>query len=335
MKIHYEALTSDWFDRAMSSGPNRGDWQPKHHLDLFRPWPEKYVSDYHQPFNPFAFAINACALDASSKKNGFSKTIHDQINYLDLAASIYTETIEDHDYIKNDFAFPMYWATMKKPFYGAFMNAYTAYGYMRLYEATKNEKYLNKSFRLIRTIISKDAKIKISGKDSKDDLWLYEYVFTPQDNEVEYLKKLGTEMQEDGKMRFRVYNGHIGAIIALMKFRKLTNMRFADHIIEQAILAMSKNLASQIFDNKYFSYSLEAVILPDYGQARAVHLAKCLAEATDDEKLKATASTFERFYSTFIKECERDTYLAGRDAARTFYGSLKNQAMNTEVPKPL
>ena len=323
MKIHYETLTNDWFDRAMSTGPNRTDWQPKHHLDLFRSWPEKYVTDYHQPFNPFAFAINACALDASSKKHGLSKAMRDQIDYLDLAASIYTETIEDHTYIRNDFAFPMYWATMKKPFYGAFMNAYTAYGYMRLYETTKDEKYLSKAFRLIRTITSKDITIKLSEEDSQGDLWLYEYVFTPQENEIEYLKKLGTEMQENGNMRFRVYNGHIGAIITLMKYRKLTGMSFVDKTIEQSLLTMSKNLRKQIFENKYFSYSIEAVALPDYGQARAVHLAKQIAAATDDEALKATARVFEEFYNTSIKDCEGDTYLTGRKAALEFYSPLK------------
>ncbi|MFJ7812357.1 D-glucuronyl C5-epimerase family protein [Pseudomonas asiatica] len=334
MKIHYEALTTDWFDRAMSTGPNRTDWQPKHHLDLFRPWPEKYVTDYHQPFNPYAFAINACALDASCKKHGISKAMLDQIDYIDLAASIYTETIDDHDYVRNDFAFPMYWATMKKPFYGAFMNAYTAYGYMRLYEATENEKYLDKSVRLIRTIISKDASMRLSEKDSNGDLWLYEYVFTPQENEIEYLKQLGTEIQENGNMRFRVYNGHIGAIIALLKFRKLTGMSFVDESIEQAILTMSKNLSGQIFEAKYFSYSIEAALLPDYGQARAVHLAKHIAEATDDVSLKTTAQTFEEFYSKTIKECEKETYLAGRKAALDFYTPLKMQLTTKKEPQP-
>lgn len=324
MKIHYDALTNDWFDRAMSTGPNGTDWQPKHHLDLFRAWPEKYVTDYHQPFNPFAFAINACALDASSKKHGISKAMRDQIEYLDLAASIYTETIDDHDYIRNDFEFPMYWATMKKPFYGAFMNAYTAYGYMRLYETTTNEKYLNKAFRLIRTITSKDIKTKLSEEDSQGDLWLYEYVFTPQENEIEYLKKLGTEMQANGKMRFRVYNGHIGAIIALMKYRKLTGQSFVDKTIEQSLLTMAKKLSNQIFENKYFSYSIEAVVLPDYGQTRAVHLAKQIAEATDNEALKATAKIFQDFYITSIKDHERDIYLAGRKSALVFYNPLKS-----------
>ncbi|WP_439253959.1 D-glucuronyl C5-epimerase family protein [Pseudomonas monteilii] len=332
MNIHYEALTSDWFDRAMSTGPGKGDWQPKHYLDLFRPWPEKYVTDYHQPFNPFAFAINASALDASSKKHGISKTMLDQIDYLDLAASIYTETIGDHDYIRNDFAFPMYWATMKKPFYGAFMNAYTAYGYMRIYDATKNEKYLSKAFRLIRTIVSKDTTVKLSDKDSKGDFWLYEYVFIPQDNEIEYLKKLGTERQENGNMRFRVYNGHIGAIIALMKYRKLTGMSFTDHAIEQSLLTMSRNLNKQIFENKYFSYSIEAATLPDYGQARAVHLAKQIADATDSKELKATANFFEDFYNASIKNHEKEIYAAGRNAAREFYTPLKNNPTKAEEP---
>ncbi|MCI1037339.1 D-glucuronyl C5-epimerase family protein [Pseudomonas putida] len=333
MKIHYEALTSDWFDRAMSTGPGKGDWQPKHHMDLFRPWPEKYIVDYHQPFNPFAFAINACALYATSNKHGISKTILDQIDYLDLAASIYTEAIDDYDYIRNDFAFPMYWATMEKPFYGAFMNAYTAYGYMRLYEATTDKKHLNKAFRLLRTIISKDTAIKLSEKDSKGDFWLYEYVFTPQDSEIEYLKTLGTEKQEDGRMRFRVYNGHIGATIALMKYRKLTGMSFADEAIEQSLLTMSKNLNNQIFENRYFSYSIEAATLPDYGQARAVHLAKQIAVATDSETLKATANNFEAFYNMSIKEHEKEIYSAGRLAARELYTPRKANPAKFEQPK--
>lgn len=323
MKIHYETLTQDWFDKALSTGPHKSGWIPKHHLDLFRPWPEKYVNHYHQPFNPFAFAINACALATSCKTHGALKTILDQIDYLDLAASSYTETIGNHTYIRNDFDFPMYWATMKKPFYGAFMNAYTAYGYIKLHEATGDDKYFNKALKLITTLTSKDAQIQLSNRDSDGDFWLYEYVFTPQDTELNYLKDIGTEIQEDGRMRFRVFNGHIAAIFALMKFRKHTSMSFVDEAIEQSILTMSKNLNLQLFKQKYFSYSIEAAVLPDYGQKRAVHLAKHLAEATDDKTLKLTHEAFDTFYNESLKTCEQEIYQAGRKSALDLYTPLK------------
>ncbi|MDD1960966.1 MAG: D-glucuronyl C5-epimerase family protein [Pseudomonas capeferrum] len=324
MHINYEALTTDWFDRAMGTGPQGGKWKPKHHLDLYRPWPEQYVADFNQPFNPFAFAINACALASTCKVQGPSKVILDQIDYLDLAASIYTDTLGNHNYIRNDFSFPMYWATMKRPFYGAFMNAYTAYGYMRIFEATHDEKHLNKALKLISTITSNDTKLKLSEKDSRGDLWLYEYVFTPLETDAEHFKKLGTETQPDGTMRFRIYNGHIGALIALLKFRKLTNMGFVDETIEQALLTMSKNLGSQLLDNQFFSYSIEAPQLPDYGQARAVHLAKQLSEATDDEQLKLTYQAFDKFYRESIKDREKEVYAAGRATARELYSPLKS-----------
>lgn len=125
-------------------------------------------------------------------------------------------------------------------------------------------------------------------------------------------------------MRFRIYNGHIGALIALLKFRKLTNMGFVDETIEQALLTMSKNLGSQLLDNQFFSYSIEAPQLPDYGQARAVHLAKQLSEATDDEQLKLTYQAFDKFYRESIKDREKEVYTAGRATARELYSPLKS-----------
>ncbi|MFV3288161.1 D-glucuronyl C5-epimerase family protein [Pseudomonas sp. NY11955] len=323
MKIDYDTLTTEWFDRAMSTGPINPTWKPKHYLDLFREWPEKYIKNYNQPFNPFAFAINSSALASSSKKHEDLKAIMAQASFLDLAASLYTEEIEGHAYIRNDFSFSIYWATMEKPFYGAFMNAYTAYGYLKLYEATNNAKYLSKAEKLVKTITSKDCKIKLSSTDSNDDFWLNEYVFIPTPSEVDYLQKLGTELHDDGYMRFRIYNGNISAILGLMKFRKTSGLSFADETIEKSCLTMSKLLHKQAFNGKYFSYSIEAEIMPDYGQLRAVNLAKFLAEATNDDSLKNTFKSFEKLFNDSIKDSIQDIYAKGSADAALTYRPLK------------
>lgn len=327
MKINYDTLTTEWFDRAMSTGPINSNWKPKHYLDLFREWPEKYIKNYNQPFNPFAFAINSSALASSCKKDGDTKAIIDQASFLDFAASLYTEEIEGHLYIQNNFSFSIYWATMEKPFYGAFMNAYTAYGYLKLYEATSNAKYLVKAEKLVKTITSQDAKIKLASTDSNGDFWLNEYVFTPTPSELSYLQKLGTELHEDGSMRFRIYNGNISAIIGLMKFRKTTGLSFVDQTIEKSCSTMSKLLHKQVFNNKYFSYSIEAEIMPDYGQLRAVNLAKFLAEATNDDSLKSTYKSFDKLFNESIKDSVQEIYAKGSTDAALAYRPLK-------TPKP-
>ena len=323
MIINYDQLTSEWFDRAMSTGPVNPNWKPDHYLDLFREWPEKYVKDFKQPFNPFIFAVNCTAIATSTSTHGITKAIAEQIAYLELVANFYTEQIENQFYVRNDFSYAIYWANMKKPFYGAFMNAYTAYGFIRLFEATHDSKFLDKAEKLISTMVSAEAKIRLSSTDQKGDFWLNEYVFTPTPSEVDHLKKIGTEQDDTGFMRFRIYNGNIGAIMALMKFRKTSGLTLVDEAIEKSCMTMSRILKNQLFANKYFAYSVEAEIMPDYGQPRAVKLAKHLAEATGDESLIHTHQEFEKFYDENIKDSLKEVYAQGNLDATLAYKSPK------------
>lgn len=319
IEIHYESLTENWFDEAMYTGARAKSWLPRHALDISRPWPEKYLNTLNQPFNPFTFAVNCSTLLGASKHNGTSKPIIDQAKYLDFIATLYIQKIGELDYVFNDFNHPIFWANMPKPFYGAFMNCVTAYGYMKLFEIEGQESYLQKAHNLLLSATSQDAEIRLSGHDGQGDFWLNEYVFKPIAKETNYLQSIGTELGGDGYMRFRIFNGHIHALIALLKYRHLSGRHDFSTTIDAAMATMAKTLIHQIYEDRYFSYAIEAKALPDYGQSRAVRLAKALAECCDNENLNEAAHKFINLYSERIKHAEDAIYKEGLSNARTQY----------------
>lgn len=319
IEIHYESLDENWFDEAMYTGTRSKSWLPRHALDISRPWPEKYLNTLNQPFNPFTFAVNCSTLLGATRCNGTNKAITDQAKYLDFIATLYIQRIGELDYVFNDFNHPIFWANMPKPFYGAFMNCVTAYGYMKLFEIEGHEDYLRKAHRLLLSATSQDAEIRLSGHDSRGDFWLNEYVFRPITKETDYLQSLGTEMGQDGYMRFRIFNGHIHALIALIKYRHLSGHHDFSTATEAAISTMARTLMHQIHEDRYFSYAIEARVLPDYGQSRAVRLANALAQCCNNEKLNEAAHKFTELYSKKIKHAEDSIYKEGVNDARSKY----------------
>lgn len=319
-----EKFVSDIDNRAldaimMLSPVKPGNWDPKTFLDLAYPWPESYIERFQQPFNSYTFSRNAAALVALSKEEKNVIKVARMAEYLDFIANIYTVDEKGCAYITNEFEYGYLWSKFNYGFRGAFMNNVTAYGYLHLFEATGDRAYRKKAYRLLKASAFCETKdVKLHSVDENGYFWLNEYVFEMPKEDEALFSHLGFQKGDDGWWRARVYNGHIHALLAFIKYKVMTGSDEFDEVINKSIETMRYYLPLQIFDGKYFSYMVEMPSHPDYGQRRAEHLARGLCEISSDKSICQTATELTYFYENNIKDRDAEIHKQGTNDSRNY-----------------
>jgi len=290
------------------------NWVPQTFLDIRYPWPEKYIERFRQPFNPHMFKRNASALRQYAEKSSDNATIVlRQAEYLDFVASHYIVQDGQCSYVTNEFDYGYIGLTFQNGFRGAFMSNHTAYGYIDLYEATGNKAYLETAYALLRSsAFCETDEVFLHWEDEEGYLWLNEYVFKITPEEEARAKLIGMTPGPDGWFRAEVFNGHISALIAYIRYEQVTGTKEFDEVIRRSIATAERYLPDQIFEDRYFAYMNHFYLWPDYGQERAVRLAQGLCEISPSESLCATAQRMEALFETKIKGHEQQILTENR-----------------------
>lgn len=314
-------LSVQWFDKAMFTGPLT-KWKPKHPLDIFREWDEKYKNVYNQPISPFLFAVNCSAIYYASINLGACDLVNMQVKYMELMGDFYVKKEKSPRAVYyNNFKYNFLGCALKEGFYGSFMNAYMAYGYMKLYEAGGDHSLLIKAFDLLETMTDYD-NFDMSGFDTEGNYWLYEYVFGLSDKDKLRWSYLGGEFSKRGNPQARIFNGHMHALISLVKYKVIAKSKNFDAHISAAYKTMLRYLPEQIYENKFFSYSVEAPAIPDYGQLRAVQLVKNMAEIFSCREMLELAERFDDFYKLNIEDLDKNAPIEWMKKGVDSYKSL-------------
>lgn len=298
---------------SMLRPPLPKDWHPTDAEPPRFGWDESYIKNFGQKFSPWYFARNSAAVLGHVRTHGASQLMANMADHLVMIASPHIESIGPYRYVRNDFAFGYLWHKMKPPFYGAFMNAMTAYGLLHLYEATKVERYLLLADRLLMTSAADGAPIPLCSLG--DDFWLHEYVFQCDTEASIALRKSGRWNLA------RIFNGHIHALLAFLRFRAMTGASDYDTAIDLATRTMARWLQSQPYQDTYFSYSPDMPIYPDYGQHRAYHLATSLAQITGDPMICAASDTATTLWAA-IEGKEKEIIKSGVAKAKQAYDAM-------------
>ncbi len=292
-------------------------WFPANFSDLAYPWPEKYTEELKQPYNSFKFLQNSAALIVLSQDHANKKIVDQQAAFLSFSAEQYTVRKDGCVFITNDFRWPYLWGYFEKDFRGAFMNNVTAYAYINLFHATENRDYLVKARELLRsTVDCGKSEASLSSTDDKGFFWLNEYVFQNNEEYDKLYDALGYEKDSKGWRKARIYNGHIHALLAFIKYRNATGSTEFDAAIDESIETMRHYLPMQIYEKKYFSYDVTYPMYPDYGQRRAAHLAEGLCKITRNDDLCATAKNMRTFYDEQIQPNDDVVYKKAHSKAR-------------------
>jgi hypothetical protein len=292
-------------------------WRPKHYLDLRYPWPERNLEEHGQPFNAWTFAKNATAL-AELAAAGPSPVIPRMAAYLDLVAGFATVGADGAcPYVVNDFAYENIWTTFLPGFRGAFTNAVTAYGYVELSRATGEPAYLDTAHGLLAAAaFCETDEVRLHTVDAEGRLWLDEYVFTVPPEDVRLMEALGFIADAEGRFHARIYNGHIHALLAYIRYAQVTGSGEFDGVIAAAIETMRRALPGQIYEGRFFSYEIEFPAYPDYGPERAVLLAEGLCEIARLPDLCRTAGEMRAFFEARMRGREQAIYDAAYAEAR-------------------
>jgi hypothetical protein len=298
----------DAIDRAhMLYPPTPEQWEIAGADSLRYGWDPDYTQRRGQTFSPWYFAKNCSAVLGHVRAHGKSDLMKEMAREIVAVMDPHLYTVGSYKYISNDFNFNYLWHEIKPPFYGAFMNNVTAQGLLNLYEATDAEYYLLLADRLMLTSTDLGAPIPLCSIGS-GDFWLHEYVF-----KLEATVKRWVQFNRSGDWYMtRIYNGHIHALLPLMRIREMTGTRDYDDAISSAIATMRDWIPFQNYQDKYFSYSPDLPIYPDYGQRRAVHLTESLANLTGDIELKETSKDLQIIWSK-VEEKEKEMLALGME----------------------
>lgn len=304
----------------MLTPPTPRGWEIKGPESVRFGWDEKYITKHGQKFSPWYFAKNSAAVLGHVKAHGKSALMCDMAEVIAAVAAPHIEAIGSYRYVFNDFEHSYLWHKVKPPFYGAFMNNVTASGFLHLYEATGIERYLLLADRLMMTSVDQHAIIPLCSDRGGGDFWLHEYVFRTDVDGSTWADIHSTTVWHQP----RIYNGHIHALLPLMRMQVMTSSLDYDLPIRKAIGTMRKWLPKQIHDGKYFSYAPDMPIYPDYGQKRAVHLTESLAQLTRDPQIIEAASMANILWLS-IEGKEKETFAEGMEQTKRAYGDSKSR----------
>ena len=205
------------------------------------------------------------------------------------------EWIDGYFYWPHQSEYSVLRLTAQTPFFGAFANCVAAYGALTLIDIHNDPALIQIADALIATVCAiEEAPIPLSAYDENGWLWLNEYVFHPQPEDLPFARHLGLFVDGGESIRLRVYNGHIHALLALMKHARVRNTDEYAEIIEQATRTLRHALPHQIVDDRYARYLHDLPRIADYGQDRAVFLAEGLEKICLHPAFTEIANQFRR-----------------------------------------
>lgn len=313
--LHSNTSIEDIDKGSMLRPPIPRGWEPTGPESFRYEWDEKYVKNYNQKFSPWAFTRNCAAVLGHVQRNGKSELMRDMADALVRVLEPHIQAIGLNRYVRNRFEYHYLHHKMKSPFFGAFMNNVTAYGLLYLYEATGVERHLLLADRLLMTSVDPVSVIPLSSDKGDGDFWLHEYVFMTDEHgpwaDIQ-VSKIWSQA--------RIYNGHIHALLPLMRMRAMTGSSDYDEPIEKAVATMAKWLPHQVYQEKYFSYSPDMPIFPDYGQKRALHLMEALSLLTGDPDITAAAENAKEIWPS-IDGREKEVIASAMSDANRDYQS--------------
>lgn len=297
----------DLIDSAMLVRPPIfRDWSPSSDTDFRFGWDAGYISKYGQSFSPWAFLKNSAAVLGYARLHGPTDLMKAMSRKLVDVLLPHVERDETSAYVVNDFAFSYLWREFRPPFYGAFMNGVTAYGLLYLFEATGDAGHLSLARSLLDAMASPNRRIPLMTERA-GRIWLHEYVWHSDSPAPPGITvNAGWNCSE-------IYNGHIHALLPLMRFKAMTGESIFDATIAAALNTVRTEFGQQIFEDRYFSYSKEMPEYPDYGQARAWHLLDGLAKVTGEAGLAHMGERAQAFYNENIEGRDKEICRAAHD----------------------
>ena len=281
-------------------------------------WDQKYIVQHRQLFSPWFFAKNCAAVLGHVRANGRTRLMDEMSDYLLSVAEPHIETLGSFRYVRNDFEYSFLWHKFRKPFYGAFMNSVTAFGLLQLYEATGMERLILLADRLLMSCCSADGPIPLCSGNGHD-FWLHEYVFRSDGGPVEF------SVCGDWNLA-RIYNGHMHALFGFLRFQAMTSVADYDSTIDKATATMAHWLPLQCYDGRYFSYSPDMPIYPDYGQERAVRLAEGLGALMENSTISGAGAAMRELFCMTIAGHEKELIDTGIVEAKKQYAALLRRA---------
>ncbi|AWM87591.1 hypothetical protein C4E04_13165 [Microvirga sp. 17 mud 1-3] len=228
------------------------------------PWPKQYVEQFKQEFNPYTFASN-CSAVAQQIREGNGDWIQ-QITYLLTQLAKYTNA---QDEIFYNFDYQQVGDIFKAGWKSALGNALVSVGLLEIYDATKDDKYLNLSRRYLAPLTTAWQDEDIVRLDQANYLWFEE---TPPAN--------GRPIS--------VYNGHVYTTLALYRYQQLTGDKSLEPYLRAGLATAARYLPESRRPGKIPVYSRYDET-PDYGPLRAYNQANALWEITGNRIFKDLA----------------------------------------------
>lgn len=317
--LHSNTSLEDIDKATMLRAPIPRGWEPKGAEDFRYEWDEKYIKNYNQKFSPWSFTKNCAAVLGHVRRHGKSELMREMAEALVCVLMPHIQGIGLNRYVRNSFEYHYLHHKMKSPFYGAFMNNVTAYGLLYLFEATGVERHLLLADRLLMTSVDPVSVIPLSSDNAEGDFWLHEYVFMTDEHGPWVQMQISKIWSQA-----RIYNGHIHALLPLMRMRVMTGSCDYDQPIEKAVATMKKWLPRQVYEGRYFSYSPDMPIFPDYGQKRALHLMESLSLLTGDVDITAASTAAKETWAS-IEGNEKEIVASAMAVANRTYQSYKSE----------
>lgn len=221
------------------------------------PWPDMYLKVFKQEFNPYTFAGNMSAIAQQIREGsgGWSNQIEYLLGQLSKYTNARDEVFYDFDNEQQDGVYKRGWTS-------ALGNANALIGLTELYDATRDEKYLQLARRYLAPLTTTWTEHDIVRLDGSDYLWFEE---TPPLN--------GHPVS--------VYNGHIGTVLALYHWEKVTGDKSVEPYIRAGLATAARYLPESRRPGAIPAYSKFGEVA-DYGPARAVNMARTLWEITGE-----------------------------------------------------
>jgi hypothetical protein len=257
------------------------NWMPKGPTDIPMEWPKLYVETYHQPFNPYTFAINA-AIMAYQIKGKVLTAEAPNIYALLGALKRYSDTRQGGALaVRYDFDNPTREGTIPAGWHSAFGNGAAIVGLLELTEATGNEEIRDLAGKYVDALRWDGADSDIVMLDDSDFLWFEE---TPLLN---------------GK-RTHIMNGHIATVFALYRYWQVTGDESVLPLVRAGLATAARYLPEMRRPGQVPAYWLYDTSLPDYGPLRLIIMTKAMGEISNNpafgriEEMLLTDSTVNR-----------------------------------------
>jgi hypothetical protein len=239
------------------------NWTPKGPSDLPVDWPKLYIETYHQPFEPYTFAINA-AIMAYQIKGKALKSDAPNIDALLAALKRYSDTLSGGALaVRYDFDNILAGGTIPAGWHSAFGNGAVVIGLLELAEATGDGEIRELADKYVDALRWQGTDSDIVMMDGSDFLWFEE---TPPLN---------------GKPT-HIMNGHIATVFSLYRYWQVTGDETVLPLVRAGLATAARYLPELRRPGQVPAYWLYDTSVPDYGPLRMINMTKTMGAISDN-----------------------------------------------------